>query len=571
MEKEKKLSFSFASKSKPPRPTSRPAAAGDDAEPRSAPAPAPQFVTEFDASQTLTPAGAPAVIAPLPNSGNFLNHRPRKPSSLPTPEEEAALAAESGGGGGPSFELDTSTAPEDASSHIGYGLTLRNAAADNDTAAAKESENAPPPQAAAHVSGGDLMLQRYKEDMAALPEHRGLDEYLEIPVEGFGAALLAGYGWSEGKGIGRNNKVGDTKVVEYNRRAGTMGLGYNPSEVDPKKTRAGDWIVGEKKVTVNGTAKKRDRDSRDKEQERDSSARKKRSGEQRSEREVREKERNGRDSREGNSSCGGTVNTVHWLQSHIRVRVVSEKLGKRLYLMKGKVVDVVGPTTCDIMMDDGSELVQGVEQDMLETVLPRTNGRVLVLYGHHKGVYGHLIEKNSKDETGVVEDADTKDMVKVRYDQIAEYVGDPELLGGVAYVLRGCLASGSTRQRSYGVRHIASHMCALASDGRPAVCGGRYSNEWRGTSGRLRGARKNGEEADLELFAAARRSGSFSSHMDRGQWRCCAVEDDDERQRFPMAACEGVWDWGAGNEVGVGVLGLADCGPFHDLLFRLDL
>jgi G patch domain and KOW motifs-containing protein len=427
MDKEKKLSFSIsASKSKPPRPSSRSTTAGDDAEPRSAPAPAPRFVTEFDASQTLAPAAAHHVIAPLQNSGNFLTHRPRKPSSLPTPEEEAALAAESGGRG-PSFVLDTSTAPEDPSSSIGYGLTLRNSAAD-----AKESENAapPPPQAAAgHASGGDLMLQRYKEDMATLPDHRGLDEYLEVPVEGFGAALLAGYGWSEGKGIGRNNKTGDTKVVNYDRRAGTQGLGYNPSASDPKKTRKGDWIVGEKKATENGSAKKRDRDSRDKQQEKGSSSQKKRSGEQRSDREVREKERNDRDSREGKSSNGGNINKVRWLQSHIRVRVVSEKLSKRLYLMKGKVVDVVGPTTCDVMMDGRSELVQGVDQDMLETVLPRTNGWVLVLYGKHKGVYGHLIEKNSADETGVVQDADTKDMIRVRYDQIAEYVGDPELLG----------------------------------------------------------------------------------------------------------------------------------------------
>ncbi|XP_062210602.1 protein MOS2-like [Phragmites australis] len=423
MEKEKKLSFSIPSKLRPPKPPARPAAGGDDAAPtQSAPASAPQFVTEFDPSQTLAPSAARAVIAPLPNSGNFLNHRPRKPSSLPTPEEEAALAAESGGGG-PSFVLDTSTAPDDPSSSIPYGLTLRNAATE------MEKAPPPPPPAAADASGGDLMLRRYKEDMASLPDHRGMDEFHEVPVEGFGAALLAGYGWSEGKGIGRNNKTGDTKVVEYYRRAGTLGLGYNPSEADPKKTRSGDWIVGGRKGSENGTAKKRDRDSKGKTEEMDSNARKKRSVEQRSEREAREKERNGRDSREDKSSGNSNGNKVRWLQSHIRVRVVSEKLSRRLYLMKGRVVDVVGPTTCDIMMDDGSELVQGVEQDMLETVLPRTNGRVLVLYGKHKGVYGHLIEKNSEEETGVVKDADTKDMVRVRYDQIAEYVGDPELLG----------------------------------------------------------------------------------------------------------------------------------------------
>ncbi|KAE8821075.1 protein MOS2-like [Hordeum vulgare] len=455
MEKEKKLSFSIPSKLRPPKPP-RPAAGADSSaasggSASAAAAPAQQFVTEFDPSQTLAAGAGSAVIAPLPNSGHFLNHRSRRPSSLPTPEEEAALAASTAGG--PTFVLDTSEAPDNPSSHIGYGLTRRGADADADaeadatesgkTQSSKEAEKKPTSPARDGGSSGDLMLRRYKEDMASLPDHRGIDEFEEVPVEGFGAALLAGYGWSEGKGIGRNNK-GDAKVVEYNRRAGTLGLGYDPSEADPKKTRSGDWVIGGKKATENGgkkaaenggkkatengNAKKRDRDKEDRVRERDSSARQKRSGDLRAEREVREKERNTRDSREDKSSRD-VGNKVRWLQSNIRVRVVNERFSKRLYLQKAKIVDVVGLTTCDIMMDDGSELVQGVEQDMLETVLPRTNGRVLVLCGKHKGVYGHLVEKNSEAETAVVEDADTKDMVRVKYDQIAEYVGDPELLG----------------------------------------------------------------------------------------------------------------------------------------------
>uniref|UniRef100_A0A0D9WLW1 Uncharacterized protein n=1 Tax=Leersia perrieri TaxID=77586 RepID=A0A0D9WLW1_9ORYZ len=100
MEKEK-LSFSIPSKARPPRPTSHPAAtAVDDDE---------YFVTEFNPIQTLATGSTPAVIAPLQNSGHFLNHRSRKPSSLPSPEEEAALAVSAAGG--PSFVLDTSTAP----------------------------------------------------------------------------------------------------------------------------------------------------------------------------------------------------------------------------------------------------------------------------------------------------------------------------------------------------------------------------------------------------------------------------------------------------------------------------
>ncbi|KAI4993706.1 hypothetical protein ZWY2020_008019 [Hordeum vulgare] len=455
MEKEKKLSFSIPSKLRPPKPP-RPAAGADSSaasggSASAAAAPAQQFVTEFDPSQTLAAGAGSAVIAPLPNSGHFLNHRSRRPSSLPTPEEEAALAASTAGG--PTFVLDTSEAPDNPSSHIGYGLTRRGADADADadaeadatesgkTQSSKEAEKKPTSPARDGGSSGDLMLRRYKEDMASLPDHRGIDEFEEVPVEGFGAALLAGYGWSEGKGIGRNNK-GDAKVVEYNRRAGTLGLGYDPSEADPKKTRSGDWVIGGKKATENGgkkaaenggkkatengNAKKRDRDKEDRVRERDSSARQKRSGDLRAEREVREKERNTRDSREEKSSRD-VGNKVRWLQSNIRVRVVNERFSKRLYLQKAKIVDVVGLTTCDIMMDDGSELVQGVEQDMLETVLPRTNGRVLVLCGKHKGVYGHLVEKNSEAETAVVEDADTKDMVRVKYDQIAE--GSPNVLG----------------------------------------------------------------------------------------------------------------------------------------------
>ncbi|OEL16535.1 hypothetical protein BAE44_0022445 [Dichanthelium oligosanthes] len=95
-----------------------------------------------------------------------------------------------------------------------------------------------------------------------------------------------------------------------------------------------------------------------------------------------------------------------------QVRVVSEQLGKRLYLMKGNVVDVV--------MDDGLELVQGVEQDILETVLPRTNGRVHVLYGKHKGVCGRLVEKNS-EEIGLVEDGDTKAMMATAILALVQY------------------------------------------------------------------------------------------------------------------------------------------------------
>uniref|UniRef100_A0A453IPW8 G-patch domain-containing protein n=2 Tax=Aegilops tauschii subsp. strangulata TaxID=200361 RepID=A0A453IPW8_AEGTS len=139
---------------------------------------------------------APIVIAPLPNTRRLAE--------------------------APAFVLGASSSP---SSSAAYGLTVRNTESkrklDPQDDAAREQPPPPGP------SGEDLMLRRFKEDMAVLPEIQGTDEYDEVPVEGFGAALLAGYGWKEGDFIGKKYKgMGDVKVREHGRRrCGTQGLG----------------------------------------------------------------------------------------------------------------------------------------------------------------------------------------------------------------------------------------------------------------------------------------------------------------------------------------------------------
>jgi len=121
---------------------------------------------------------------------------------------------------------------------------------------------------------------------------------------------------------------------------------------------------------------------------------------------------------------------VSWLTSHIRVRVISRDLkGGRLYLKKGEVLDVVGPTTCDVSMDESREIVQGVSQDFLETAIPKRGGPVLVLAGKYKGAFGSLVERDLDREMAIVRDADTHELLNVKFEQIAEYIGDPSLLG----------------------------------------------------------------------------------------------------------------------------------------------
>ncbi|KAM7263204.1 hypothetical protein ACFE04_000887 [Oxalis oulophora] len=97
--------------------------------------------------------------------------------------------------------------------------------------------------------------------------------------------------------------------------------------------------------------------------------------------------------------------------------------------LSAEVLDVIDPTTCDICIDETKEIIQSVDQEYLETALPKRGGPVLVLSGKHKGVFGSLVEKDLDRETGVVRDADSHSLLSVKLDHIAEYVGDPSVLG----------------------------------------------------------------------------------------------------------------------------------------------
>jgi G patch domain/KOW motif-containing protein len=94
------------------------------------------------------------------------------------------------------------------------------------------------------------MLRQFKQDMAILPDIQGMDEYEEVPVQGFGAALLAGYGWKEGHTIGKNKTKGDAKVVERVRRFGTHGIGFKPSKKTTTQSRLRSFPAGKENMTA---------------------------------------------------------------------------------------------------------------------------------------------------------------------------------------------------------------------------------------------------------------------------------------------------------------------------------
>ncbi|KDP39085.1 hypothetical protein JCGZ_00842 [Jatropha curcas] len=370
---------------------------------------------------------------------------------------------------GPQFEISTGGLDGGDDKSIPYGLSIRQQSGgdgeDGGLRAERKVENTE-----------NMLLEKLKYDLQRLPEDRGFEEFKDVPVEGFGAALLAGYGWKEGRGIGRNAKE-DVKVKEYKKRTAKEGLGFvatgfddaNKSVKDKDKQKErkreehrdanndgkdgfflgkdvrvisggrdvfglkgrilkrvnDDWVVlkvgesKEVKVSVSDIA-----DLGSKEEEK--CLRKLKALK------IETKPTKNRDNEKSIRRESGQVkdDRQRWLRNHIRVRIISKDLkGGRFYLKKGEVVDVVGPYVCDISMDETKELVQGVDQDLLETALPRRGGPVLVLYGKYKGAYGNLVKRDLDEETGVVQDSDTQELLNVKLEQIAEYVGDPSYIG----------------------------------------------------------------------------------------------------------------------------------------------
>lgn len=485
-----KLSFSVQSKSNsksnPIKPSNKFDAAAADIQDGNSKA--REYVTEFDASKAPSDPNKSTnmVIPPIENEWNIeRSHKRMKNLDLPITESNGTELR---------FELDTSAVVEPGAD-MSYGLNLRLTKNDGDGGKPADGSGGDGDHdgRSRPVSLDSVVLQKFKDDMKRLPDHRGFEEFKDVPVEGFGAALLAGYGWREGMGIGKNAKE-DVKVVQYERRTAKEGLGFvadharkrsSKDEVKMPKEHGGHevkvpkehgrhssflgkvvrivegrnaglkgkivrevedkWVIlklskSEEEVKVSlgdfvelGSIeeerflkKLKELKIQDADKDRDRDSRNKRG---------RDEGRRGRDEvavdvkRDSRKEEQGKKQ-VSWLTSHIRVRVISKDFkGGRLYLKKGQVLDVVGPATCDISMDNGKEIIQGISQDVLETAIPRRGGPVLVLYGKHKGVYGSLVEKDSDKEIAVVRDADTHALINVRLEQIAEFTGDPSILG----------------------------------------------------------------------------------------------------------------------------------------------
>lgn len=314
-------------------------------------------------------------------------------------------------------------------------------------------------------------LQAFKEDIEDLPNQASMDEYESMPIEDFGKAMLRGMGWEEGKAVGRMHK-GMVEAVEFIPRPGRLGLGAQPAAreehqkkyIKPGETREKKPDLVRDPLLAAGTGLKNVKTLDEKLVKREELG--PREGKRMyiaqgrhcgmsgrvlkiSDHEVSMELTNSgkvvsvrtseleemhvatnanvgekRDrSDDGKSSSEPMAKP--WLLSNIRVRVVSKSFkGGQYYLTKGLVVDVLTPTDCLLQLE-GSKSGNTVEvsQQVLETVLPKTGGRVCIVSGEFRGRRGRLLEKNKSNDTASIQLNDDFSVHVVQFDAVAEYAG----------------------------------------------------------------------------------------------------------------------------------------------------
>lgn len=189
-----------------------------------------QFVASFDPNRPA-PATAQRII---PKQADTFQGPGKSQRFLPTPGE-AVVAS-------PSDRFETA-ALEEADSSIKYGLTLQTKTG-NGTTTKTTITTAVKLEPEAEMSTAPMLLpreedlRRYQQQLQAAAEESTLDDYAGTPIQEFGAALLRGMGWEEGKAVGRRNIRGTVpQAIEFVARPSGLGLGANPAPAPPKKER----------------------------------------------------------------------------------------------------------------------------------------------------------------------------------------------------------------------------------------------------------------------------------------------------------------------------------------------
>ena len=116
-----------------------------------------------------------------------------------------------------------------------------------------------------------------------------------------------------------------------------------------------------------------------------------------------------------------------WLRPQLKIRIIDKYYkGGKYYKMKAIIEDVINPFTCicRTLDSDKSKLLDNVPSSYVETVIPRENGIVMILFGKHRGELGEILTRDKHKARAEIQLLDGKEVVRLDYDNLCEFMGE---------------------------------------------------------------------------------------------------------------------------------------------------
>ena len=286
-------------------------------------------------------------------------------------------------------------------------------------------------------------------------EESTLDDYNDVPISDFGEALMRGMGWEKGKGVGRNRKI--VEPIDFDKQKRTLGVTIHEEEAAEAEKLFHEFKLGEYIEIAGGQDKGKHAKilslsletsrcivrlpseeiidlaiiniKKGSRQE----YLKQRDDCQETVQDVfvappakRVKQEKSSASKLSQNGSSKSSNSGHaWLHRDLKVRVVSKEFsGGKYYCKKLDIVDIVDPWTC-VCRTEGGRLLENVPQSILETVVPKKKGSLLMLLSKdNRFEIAELEEKDSKSSSVVCVTLIEKDVVTASYDDVCQYIGD---------------------------------------------------------------------------------------------------------------------------------------------------
>lgn len=279
--------------------------------------------------------------------------------------------------------------------------------------------------------------------------------YSRMPVSAFGMSMLSEMGFYEGRGLGRNPEHALHHPIEFVPRNHRQGLGADPKpwikgqrdfqkgqnyvkigekvEIGSKKNlEIGVWVdikQGKHKGLRGQIVKMTEEEVWVQLDLNEENVRVGRKEVEWSERQERGMKGDGgvvgvkkKIGKEKKKDYEGGKRKLRWVVENIRVRVISKKFENgKFYNNKVIVNDIIDGESFSVVTEKG-DVVVGLREKELETVIPGEEGKVMVVRGENKGKIAVLKMRDKEKNKVIVQIMEDLQFLEMTQDDVCEYI-----------------------------------------------------------------------------------------------------------------------------------------------------